>query len=66
MSTSDYPTTFTSVQQFSADGEIETVRAVRLWDVYRQSWCVYAIDSIPDEVMASLPAAERAMIAAKL
>lgn len=56
------PTTLTTTTRIDDDGDVETVLAVRLWDVYQQQWRVIALDCIPDEVLASLPAADRAMI----
>lgn len=56
------PTTLTTTTRIDDDGDVETVLAVRLWDVYQQQWRVIALDCISDEVLASLPAADRAMI----
>lgn len=62
--TTSTATTITTTERLDAEGDVVTVPAARLWDVYRQQWVTYAIDSVPDAVLASLPADEREMIAA--
>lgn len=64
MNTSTYPTTITTTERLDSDGDVVTVPAARLWDVYQQSWRIVALDSISDEVLASLPADERAAVVA--
>ncbi len=58
------PATITTMTRLDSDSDVVTVPAVRLWDVYQQAWAVYACDSVPAAVLASLPADERALIAA--
>ena len=60
--TTSSATTITTTERLTDEGEVVTVPAARLWDVYQQAWTVRALDSISDEVLASLPADERAMI----
>ncbi len=64
MTTSTAPTTLSTTEQLDSEGNVVTVPAARLWDVYAQQWRVVALDSISDEVLASLPADEREMIVA--
>lgn len=61
---STYPTTITTMQTLDSDSDVVTVPAVRLWDVYQQAWQTYPVRSVPDQVLASLPATDRELIAA--
>lgn len=56
------PTTITTIDILDSDGDVATVPAVRLWDVYQQVWAVYPLSSVPERVLASLPAEERAFV----
>jgi hypothetical protein len=62
--TTSTATTITTTERLDSDGDVVAVPAARLWDVYQQQWVTVALDSISDEVLASLPADERATIAA--
>ena len=57
-------TTIVTIERLSDEGDVVTVPAARIWDVYRQQWRIVAVDNISDDVLASLPAGERAMVAA--
>ena len=57
-----YPTTITTTLRLDSDGDVVAVPAVRLWDVYQQQWITYALDSVPDAVLASLPQGDRDII----
>ena len=54
--------TITTTLRLDSDGDVVAVPAVRLWDVYQQQWITYALDSVPDAVLASLPQGDRDII----
>lgn len=62
--TTSTTTTITTTERLNDEGDVVTVPAAHLWDVYAQQWRTVAVDSVSDEVLASLPADERALIMA--